>query len=603
MTVRELLVRMGFSMDQAKAKQAEATIEGIKNKASSAVSVITGIGAALGVAFGLDKLTQVVDEWTNVDSRIGLVTSSAEEQKQVLESIYDISNRTRQEYTATGDLFTKLSRGSKEFGASQDDVLSVTETINKALVVGGASTAEAQSTILQLGQALSSGRLQGDELRSLGENAPMLMAEVAKAYGVTVGQLKQLGADGELESKGVFDAILKAKAVMDAQFEKMPMTIGQAVTVAGNKFGKFVSEINKATGASKAIAAGIVGIMTKMENGMKRAAKAVGGFGNLFKIAGAMMAAFGAAMVYLKWAAIKAGILSVVGALRAFAMNPATWTALAIAAAVLLIALAFEDLYTWINGGDSLIGEWLGPWDEFKAKALAAWKAADEFFKNLPVRINATITEIGNWFNSLWDEITTYAENAWNGLINAISNFFISLWNGIEETAISAWNTILDITTVIFNGICSIGEFYLNVLLTIWQGVVEGFLMYLQFWRQIFEGDFSGAINTVIGFFQNLLATALKVLSQIGSAIGRYVLSKLGVAGQMLAKMAGIDLSGVVSAQNVAGAGGGGTNNSIEVNVTTPEGTTAAQADYIQQSAEQSYGGVFDSLAYAGGPI
>lgn len=578
MTVRELLVRMGFTMDQAKAKQAEATIEGIKNKASSAVGIITGIGAALGIAFGLDRLTKVVDEWTNIDSRIGLVTNSTEEHKRALQEVYDIANRTRQEYTATGDLFTKLSRGSKDFGASQDDVLSVTETINKALVVGGASTAEANSTILQLGQALSSGRLQGDELRSLGENAPMLMAEVAKAYGVTVGQLKELGKDGQLESKGIFEAILKAKDTMDRQFEKMPMTIGQAVTVAGNKFGKFVDEINKATGASKAIGAGIVGIMTKFENGMKRAAKAVGGFGNLFKIVGALIAAFGAAMTYIKWGAIVTGIKAVNGALMTFIKNPAAWTAMAIAAAVLLIALALEDLYTWINGGDSIIGEWLGSWEEFRTNA------------------STYVDPLIDGFNRLWQGIQTNVIPA----VMQIWSAGVAVFNGLVAVIGPVIMWVIDQFAQLTNN----GKLYLDILLLAWNFIVDSILAALTFWRQVFEGDFSGAIDTVIGFFQNLLTTALSILSQIGSAIGRYVLSKLGVAGQMLAKLAGVDLSTIVTAQNAAGAGArgeGGTSNEINVNVTTPEGTTAAQADYIQQSAEQSYDGVYDALAYAGG--
>lgn len=576
MTVRELLVRIGFNMDQSKAKQAEATIEGIKNKAASAVSVITGIGAALGVAFGLDKIKNIADEWTNIDSRIGLVTNSAEEHKQALEAVYDIANRTRQEYTATGDLFTKLSRGSKDFGASQADVLSVTETINKALVVGGASTAEANSTILQLGQALASGRLQGDELRSLSENAPMLMTEVAKAYGVTVGQLKELGKDGQLESKGIFEAILKAKEKMDKEFERMPLTIGQAVTVAGNKFGRFIDKIGKETGVFKSIARGIVNIMDAAERGIEKAAKAVGGFGNLFKIAGAILVALGAAMTYIKWGAIVSGIKAANGALMAFATNPAAWMAMAIAAAVLLLVIALEDLYTWINGGDSIIGEWLGTWEEFRTNA-------------------------SNYIDPLIDGFNRLRQGVQTNVIPAIMEIWdggVAVFNGLVSVIGPVIMWVIDQFAQMTNN----GKLYFDLLLTFWNGIVTGILLALQFWRKIFEGDFLGAIDTVIGFFQNLQTTALSILSQIGLAIGRYVLSKLGVAGEMLAKLAGVDLSTVVTARNAAGVGAsGGTSNEINVNVTTPEGTTAAQAEYLEKSAEQSYGGVYNALAYAGG--
>lgn len=577
MTVRELLVRMGFTMDQAKAKQAEATIEGIKNKATSAVNVIAGIGAALGVAFGLDRIKDIADEWTNIDSRIGLVTNSAEEHKQALDAVYDIANRTRQEYTATGDLFTKLSRGSKEFGASQADVLSVTETINKALVVGGASTAEAKSTILQLGQALSSGRLQGDELRSLSENAPMLMQEVAKAYGVSIGKLKELGAEGKLDSKGVFEAILKAKDVMDRQFEKMPMTIGQAVTIAGNKFGRFINNIGKETGIFKTIARWIVSAMDAAERGITKVAKKVGGFNNLFKIAAAVIASFGAGMVALKWGAIVNGIQSVVTALWAFVTNPAAWVAMAIAAAVLLLALAIEDLYTWINGGDSVIGDWLGSWDEFKTKA------------------SEYLTPVLDGLQRLWTAIQQDVTPIITELGTEAMVTFRAIYDFLKPIIVAMINEFMQLTNN--------GKMYFDLLLTWWNGVVNGIILYLRFLKQIFTGDFKGAIDTAIQFFKNFFTTVVSILKQIGEAITRYVLSKLGTLGQVLAKLSGIDLGGTVSAQSLAGAGGGGagTTNEINVNVTTPEGTTAAQAEYLQQSAEQSYDDVYRSLEYLPG--
>lgn len=561
---------MGFTFDEAKAKQAESTIEGIREKASGLVTTIAGIGAAIGVAFGIHEISQIADEWTSMEARVGLVTKSAEEQAQVLESIYDISNRTRQEYTATADLYQKLGRSSKEFGATQDQILAVVETVNEGLVVGGASTQEAKATILQLGQALSSGRLQGDELKSLDENASMLMQEVAKAYGTTIGNLKQMGAEGKLTSEGVFNAILKAKGAMDTQFEKMPLTIGQAIQVSKNKFGRFISDIGKETGGFKAAASGIDWVVDRLDSGVRRVVKALGGWNQVFKLAGLLMLAFGAGMVALKWGAITSGIRAVAVALRTFVVsNPYV---LAIAAAVAILALALEDVYTWIEGGDSLIGEFIGPWDEFKSQA------------------SQYITPLLDGLSRLWEGI----QQNIIPLLYVLKDAIVETFYAFIAVASPVIGWVIDQFLELTNN----GQVLFDILLAAWNGMINGIILALQFLTQILTGEWGAAIDTAIQFLNNLLTTAISIMQQIGQAIANYVLNKLGWAGQMIAKFAGLDLSQTVSLQNAAGAGRGGgvMNQQIDVNVTVPPGTPTQQASFLQGTAENSYGDAYSQL-------
>lgn len=454
MIVRELLTRLGFTIDEAKLKHYEAKA----NQATEAWSAMSGVfGAAIATmaAMGLGQITKVSDEWSNMEARVSLTTKSAEEQAAVMQQIYDISQRTRQETTATGDLYTKLSRSAKDFGGTTDQILSVTETVNEALVVGGASTAEAKSTILQLGQALGSGRLQGDELRALGENAPLLMAQIAKAYGVTIGDLKQMGAQGELSSEGVFKAILGSKDVIQKQFEKMPVTIGQAITTVGNRFGRFLSKINKETGTFTNAARAIVRGSEWIEQKLDAFARRVGGWGNVMKLVLTTVAAlFAGPMV----AGVKLATIAVLNFFKTALLNPWTWVLLA-------VILLFDELYTWIEGGDSLIGDWLGPWDDFKNKAVAMW---DELMVK------------GQWF--------------------------------------------FDLMAVL-----------------------------IDFWRNLFAGNWEQAFEAAKTYLGMLLDLAVSVMQRIGLAITQYVLSKLGWAGQAIANLAGIQLPG--GAGSAAGAG------------------------------------------------
>ena len=358
MIVRELLTRMGFSIDQAQVKRAEATIDGIKNSASRLVSFVAGIGAVLGAALSAREILRVADEWNTVQARVALTTDSLQEQQAVMDSLYKISQDTRQQFTATADLFGKVNRNAEELKITSSDVLKLTENINKALVVGGGGQMQNEAAILQLGQALSSGRLQGDELRSLLENAPRLTKAIADGMGVTIGQLRKMGAEGELTADKVVKALLSQTDAVNKEFKKMPMTVSQATTYAGNAFGRFINKVGRDTRIFERIAKGIVRGTDSIISGVERVVKALGGWNNAFKLATILVTSIAAGIIAVKWNTIVNGIKTVAAAL----MNPAFLKGALIAAALMLIGLAIEDIYTWLQGGDSVIGKWLEGW-------------------------------------------------------------------------------------------------------------------------------------------------------------------------------------------------------------------------------------------------
>ncbi len=220
---------------------------------TGAVTSLPGIAGALGVY----QVKQTADEVMNLDGRLRAVTSTDEERLAIEQQIYDVSQKNRQSMTAIGDLYTKVARAAKPMGYTNEQSMRVADIVSKALTAGGASTAESEATILQLGQALQAGTLQGDELASLRENGGTLMTHMAKAMGVTVADLKQMGAEGELTSERVMNAILASGAAIDAEFAKMPMTIGQALTKASNRFSRFTMLVEQKTGIFSGIAEGI----------------------------------------------------------------------------------------------------------------------------------------------------------------------------------------------------------------------------------------------------------------------------------------------------------------------------------------------------------
>ncbi len=403
MIVRELLVAMGFTLDESKIKRADQGIESLKTHAESAAAVVGRLAAVLGVVLGTREVIQMADAWTNVYARIAVATKNAAEQAEIQQKVFEIAQRTRQEYESTGALYYRMALFAKDLEASQQQVLDVTETVNKALVVGGASKMEANSTILQLSQALASGFLQGDELRALRENAPLLLDEVAKYFKTTIGGLKELGATGQLTSRELFKAILGAKAKIDERFKKMPVTVEQAVTYALNRIGSLIFGINRETSVFQVLARNIQRAADGIADRIERAAKAVGGFGNAIKLAALAvgeiiltialfrmrMLSFGTATV-----AIQLFVLWLKNAARAawaFMANPLFWKAAAIAVVLAAIALALEDIYYWATGGESVLGDMIGPFSEWEAtvKPLTdTW----EKIKNLILEIAPILT-------------------------------------------------------------------------------------------------------------------------------------------------------------------------------------------------------------------
>lgn len=211
--------------------------------------------ALIAVAAAIKDSRELADTWTQTGNKMaaaGVETASlGARQRQLLE----VARETRSEYGQTADIYARVRRSTSELNATEYQRLRVTELINKATKAGGATTAEQISTITQLGQALASGNLQGDELRSIRENSPLIARAIAMEFGVTIGELKKLGKEGELTSNRVFEAILKYGTTIDAQFATTEATIGESFTYLRNEAIEFLGAFDDAIGASTGIAA------------------------------------------------------------------------------------------------------------------------------------------------------------------------------------------------------------------------------------------------------------------------------------------------------------------------------------------------------------
>lgn len=229
----------------------------------------------VGGAAVINELRKLSDAWLEASNKIKSAGVAEAMAGSVTNEIADIATRARSGFSEVADLYARLTRTGKDFGATQGEIAVATETVSKALKVSGASASETQSTLVQLGQALGSGRLQGDELRSLLENAPVVAGAIAKEFGVAVGELKDLGAEGKLISERVFRALVNAAPEVGAAFAKTNASISDSFTLLQNAALKFVGN-SRQMGLAASAASSSIQFLAKNIDGVATAAAAVG---------------------------------------------------------------------------------------------------------------------------------------------------------------------------------------------------------------------------------------------------------------------------------------------------------------------------------------
>lgn len=179
-------------------------------------------------AYSGKQLIDASDTWTNNSARLGLITNSLQEQNVLQQKLYQSAKDTRGVYNDMVDVTAKLGLLAGDSFGSNAELVKFTELMQKSFKLSGASTTERQSAMYQLTQAMASGKLQGDEFRSIMENAPMLANSIAEYTGVSKGELKELSSDGAITADIIKNALFMAADDIESKFSTMPLTFGEA---------------------------------------------------------------------------------------------------------------------------------------------------------------------------------------------------------------------------------------------------------------------------------------------------------------------------------------------------------------------------------------
>jgi tape measure domain-containing protein len=239
----QALDRVARKADQALGKSISNSLDSVRNKAQKVFGVeIPGLmnaaksGAAFaGAAMGIEaagralkdmavSAVKTTDQLTQLRARIDLINDGSQSTAEIMDKVFSAANRSRGSFLDMADSVAKLNLLAKDAFTSNDEAIYFVEQLNKQFKIAGAGVQETTSAMYQLTQAMAAGKLQGDEFRSIMENAPMLAQSIAQEMGLSVGQLKEMSSQGLITADIIKNALFASAEETNAKFAEIPMT-------------------------------------------------------------------------------------------------------------------------------------------------------------------------------------------------------------------------------------------------------------------------------------------------------------------------------------------------------------------------------------------
>lgn len=221
--------------------------------------------ALSGATLTAGAIVQAADAYTLLQNRLTVVAESQESVNTLTKEMFNIARDSRTPVADVAKGYVRFDLAMKEMGRTQKETVVLTTTVNKALQMSGATAGETTSAMLQLSQAFNKGKLDGDEFRSVMENAPLIANALAKELNVTRGELLKLAPAGKLTVDQLTKAILNSSESINQMFDKFKFTIAQSFVILRNEMTSFFGELDKQVGFTQAISYAIVGLADNLD--------------------------------------------------------------------------------------------------------------------------------------------------------------------------------------------------------------------------------------------------------------------------------------------------------------------------------------------------
>jgi len=198
-----------LTVDGSQATRALGQVQRKTQALTGSVNTLRNAFLGIGAAAVVRQTVKQATSFEKLNVRLKLLTQASGTYAGSLDLVTEAQKKFNLSGTEALEGITNITARLAPLGVSLDDIKTTFFGFNTAALLAGASAQESSNAFRQLAQALGSGRLQGDEFRSLAEQVPTLLAPIAAELGTTVGGLKKFASEGKLTSAVVIRALKK----------------------------------------------------------------------------------------------------------------------------------------------------------------------------------------------------------------------------------------------------------------------------------------------------------------------------------------------------------------------------------------------------------
>lgn len=544
MTLRELLIGLGFKIDESSEKKAEQGIQGLKDKA-------TQILGAIGIGFSLANLNELSEEFRTTNDQIAQATRLLGDQDEIQQKILDSANRTRATYADTARMVSNLVQENSDLFGTVDEAIAFNDAATMLFRTAGKTNEQIAGLMEAINKSFAKGVVDSETISQLLEQSPEFIALLNERLGTTSDQLEQMVADGKISLADLKGAVVDNADEIAAAFDGTSYKISDAMLNIRNQFGLWVADMDETLGISEAIGTTMVrsfnvvmDVLRQVQVRFEWLAEKVGGTENLFRIIGTVAASAFGVIALPKLLTFLTTLQKIDKALLAARLKM-----LGIIAVVTVIVLLIQDFIAFMSGDNSLIGSLfdkagigaenarqtiLNAWTTVKEFLLTMWgvikQAAQTIFGALSDWWEENGAAVMESFSRIWEGIKTLCETLWNALSSAAQTIFGALqrfWDTWGDTIISVfstiWNTLIALIQPFLDAIAAVIDFLANVFTGNWQGAWTAIKDFAASIWQMITTIITGALDIIASIW----STAVGILSGIFQNIWNAIVEKV----------------------------------------------------------------------------
>ena len=416
------------------AKEHRNAAEKVKTTYQEIVGTARKLAGALGLGFSLVQLKQISEEFNGINDQIRDATRGMGEQSEIQQRILKAANDSRTSYGETAKFVGNLVQENKELFGTVEEAAGYAELTSKLFKAAGKSNEQVASLQEAINNSFGRGKLDGETISQLLENAPEYVKLLEKELGATKDQFEDMATNGQISLAALKNAVVNNADTINASFNELDLNLSDALLNIRNQWGLWVDKVNSQYGATKKLSYFLMNFFSKLlgwlDKGVQmlnRLADKVGGMENLLKLV-----AMAAGSIWLALNASKIlGFFKSLGGL----LTMANLKTLALVAVIMLIALAIDDLIHFMRGDASVIGEFLEEMgidaDDAREKIQKGIDSVLNFVQKAGSVIKKVIGWLGEWVRAFVDGISAAI-----GALGDLIEWFKEKWEWLKGSAV-----------------------------------------------------------------------------------------------------------------------------------------------------------------------